>query len=293
MERSKFDLWVGVFVMLGIASIVFLALRVGNLVSFSFEKTYPVQAVFSNIGGVSTGAPVKSAGVVVGRVRGISLDETGHQAVVAIDMESRYAFPQDSSMKVMTSGLLGEEFIAIIPGIDGQTLEEAVGKSAAPLLLTRTSPSVSIGEAISQIMPGADGNQPLVGETYFIKARFTNLGTIKVGSTVKAAGVIVGRVREVSILSETFEAVLKMELESKYAFPSDSSLRVMSSGLIGSQYIDVSPGMELESLEEESAKRLETTGDVYTVTNTQSAFVLEDLIGQIIFSMAEKAGSKE
>ncbi|MGL4666749.1 MAG: MlaD family protein, partial [Saezia sp.] len=124
-----------------------------------------------------------------------------------------------------------------------------------------------------------------------IDARFTNLGTIKVGSAVKNAGVIIGRVRSVSINAATFEAVLSLELESKYSFPSDSSLRIMSSGLIGGQYVDISPGFDESSLEDATMAAFKKDGQYYTVTNTQSAFVLEDLIGKVLFSMAENAGS--
>lgn len=292
MQRSKYDIWVGLFVMLGFASIVFLALKVGNLVNLSFERTYTFDAQFSNIGGVSSGSPVKSAGVVVGRVRGISLSNVSHQAIASIELESRYEFPVDSSLNIMTAGLLGEEYIAIYPGTSSMTIEQEVRESSEPVLITRTQPSVSIGEVIAEIMPGSDGNRPLVGNTYMIDARFTNLGSVKVGSSVKSAGVVVGRVRDVAINPDTFEAVVTLELESKYSFPDDSSLRIMSSGLIGGQYIDISPGFGEETFEEASAQTRGENGGNYTVTNTQSALILEDLIGNFLFSMAQSSGGK-
>lgn len=293
MQRSKYDIWVGLFVMLGIASIVFLALKVGNLVNLSFERTYTVGAQFSNIGGVSSGSPVRSAGVVVGRVRNVALDNTTHQAIATMELESRYEFPADSSLNIMTAGLLGEEYIAIYPGVSTKTIEQEVNGSTVPILISRTQPSISIGEAITQIMPGSDGNQPLVGNTYMIDARFTNLGSVKVGSSVKNAGVVVGRVRGVTINPDTFEAVVTLELESKYDFPDDSSLRITSSGLIGGQYIDISPGFGDETLEEMTAQTQKESGKNYTVTNTQSALVLEDLIGNLLFSMSGDSGSKD
>ena len=288
MQRLKYDLWVGLFVMLGVASIVFLALKVGNFASLSFEKTYAFNARFSNVGGVASGSPVKSAGLTVGQVRSVTLDSNTHQAIATIELESRYTFAQDSTLKIMTSGLLGEEYILIMPGSDSTNLEQAAADGN--FLVTRTQPSVSIGEILSQIMPGSDGGQPLVGGTYFVNARFTNLGTIKVDSSVKNAGVVVGRVRSVSIHPTTFEAVLSLELESRYNYPSDSSLRIMSSGLIGGQFVDISPGFEEESLEEATNAAFGKNGRYYTVANTQSAMVLEDLIGQVLFSMTNRSG---
>lgn len=292
MQRSKYDFWVGLFVMIGIASIVFLALKVGNLANLSFEKTYAFNAQFSNVGSITSGSPVKSAGITVGKVRSVVLNDATNQAIATIELESRYNFAQDSTLKIMTSGLLGEEYIALLPGSDTVNLEQAVAGNNQ-FLLTRTQPSVSIGETLSQIMPGSDGGQPLKGKTYFVNARFTNLGTIKVDSAVKNAGVVVGRVRSVSIQPSTFEAVLLLELESAYQFPSDSSLRIMSSGLIGGQYVDISPGADEEDLEDVTNASFQKNGRYYTVTNTQSALVLEDLIGQVLFSMTKNAGSDD
>lgn len=291
MQRSKYDFWVGLFVIIGILAIVFLALKVGNLANLSFEKTYVFEAQFSNIGSVTSGSPVKSAGITVGKVRSVWLDNTTQQAIATIEIESKHEFTQDSSLKIVTSGLLGDEFIAIASGIEPVSLEEA--SKNKDFLLTRTQPSVSIADTLASIMPGSDGGTPLVGKTYFVNARFTNLGTIKVGSAVKNAGILVGRVRAVSIHPVTFEAVLLLELESKYDFPSDSSLRIMSSGLIGAQYVDVSPGFEEEGLEELTQETYKKDGIYYTVTNTQSAFVLEDLIGKVLFSMTENAGTSD
>lgn len=118
MQKSKHDLWVGLFVMIGAAAIVFLALKAGNLLSLSFDDTYTVSARFDNIGGLKVRAPVKSAGVVVGRVVAIGFDVDTYQARVEIDLEKRFGFPSDSSAKILTSGLLGEQYIGLEPGTD-------------------------------------------------------------------------------------------------------------------------------------------------------------------------------
>ncbi|MDY7573362.1 outer membrane lipid asymmetry maintenance protein MlaD [Actimicrobium sp. CCI2.3] len=122
MQRKSLDLWVGLFVLLGAAALFFLAMKAGNLSSLSFAQTYPVTMRFDNIGGLKARAPVKSAGVVVGRVANISFDDNRFQASVSIDMEARYKFPKDSSAKILTSGLLGEQYIGLEPGGDTNVL---------------------------------------------------------------------------------------------------------------------------------------------------------------------------
>lgn len=122
MQRKSLDVWVGLFVLLGAAALFFLAMKAGNMSSFSFEKTYPVTAKFDNIGGLKPRAPVKSAGVVVGRVAKIMFDDKSYQAIVTLDMESTYQFPKDTSAKILTSGLLGEQYIGLEAGGDTSNL---------------------------------------------------------------------------------------------------------------------------------------------------------------------------
>jgi phospholipid/cholesterol/gamma-HCH transport system substrate-binding protein len=122
MQRSKNDLWVGIFVLLGAVALLFLALQSANLLSLSFQKTYKVTAKFDNIGGLKPKAALKSAGVVVGRIESITFDDKSFQALVTLAIESRYAFPKDSSLKILTSGLLGEQYMGIEPGADEKIL---------------------------------------------------------------------------------------------------------------------------------------------------------------------------
>ena len=123
MSNEKNDWWVGLFVLLGAIALAFLALRAGNFSTFTFASTYNLTAKFDNIGGLKVRAPVKSAGVVVGRVADIKLDEKTFQAVVTLKMEKNFAFPTDSSAKILTSGLLGEQYIGIEPGGEDKNLE--------------------------------------------------------------------------------------------------------------------------------------------------------------------------
>ena len=122
MQRKSLDLWVGLFVLLGAAALFFLAMKAGNMSSLSFEKTYQVTTKFDNIGGLKPRAPVKSAGVVVGRVGDIRFDDKSYQAVVTLELENSYKFPKDTSAKILTSGLLGEQYIGLEAGGDTNNL---------------------------------------------------------------------------------------------------------------------------------------------------------------------------
>jgi len=123
MERTTVDLWVGMFVVGGIAALVMLAMKVGNLSTYNVSETYQVQAYFSNIGGLKPKASIKSAGVLVGRVTDISLDAERYEAKVTMSVDKRYQFPTDTYANILTSGLLGEQYIGLIPGGDEQMLK--------------------------------------------------------------------------------------------------------------------------------------------------------------------------
>ncbi|MBI3381203.1 MAG: outer membrane lipid asymmetry maintenance protein MlaD [Aquabacterium sp.] len=116
MQKSKHDVWVGLFVLIGAAAILFLALKAGNLLTLSFDTGYTVVARFDNIGGLKRQAAVKSAGVVVGRVQSITFDTKSYQAQVELALNKGVAFPKDTSAKILTAGLLGEQYIGLEPG---------------------------------------------------------------------------------------------------------------------------------------------------------------------------------
>ncbi len=145
MQRSKNDLWVGLFILIGGVAILFLALKSANLLSLSFDSAYKVTAKFDNIGGLKPRAAVKSAGVVVGRVENITFDDKSYQASVNLAMESRYAFPKDSSLKILTSGLLGEQYIGVEAG--GSDKNMASGD-----VIKQTQSAVVLENLISQFL---------------------------------------------------------------------------------------------------------------------------------------------
>jgi phospholipid/cholesterol/gamma-HCH transport system substrate-binding protein len=124
MIRKALDLWVGFFVALGAAAILFLALWVASTATLAAADGYEVKANFDNIGGLKVRAPVKSAGVVVGRVADIRFDNERFEAVVTMNIDRRYAFPKDTSAKILTSGLLGEQYVGLTAGGDTVNLKD-------------------------------------------------------------------------------------------------------------------------------------------------------------------------
>jgi phospholipid/cholesterol/gamma-HCH transport system substrate-binding protein len=145
MQRSKVDLWVGLFVLIGAGAILFLALKAGNLLSLSFAPSYTVVAHFDNIGGLKPQAAVKSAGVVVGRVRAISFDGVTFQAKVEMDLNEGVKFPKDTSAKILTAGLLGEQYIGLEPGYEQAHLAQGDA-------IKQTQSAVVLENLISQFL---------------------------------------------------------------------------------------------------------------------------------------------
>ncbi len=145
MKKTALDFWVGLFVVLGFAALLFLALKAGNMSSLSFQSTYAVKLNFDNVGSLKPRAPVKSAGVTVGRVASINFSAQSYQAVVTIDIDSQYPFPKDSSAQILTAGLLGEQYIGLLPGADTEMLK-------AGDTITMTQSAVVLENLIGQFL---------------------------------------------------------------------------------------------------------------------------------------------
>lgn len=152
MNRTVLDLWVGFFVALGIAALLFLALKVGNLSSAHLSETYVLQAKFDNIGGLKVRGPVKSAGVVVGRIAEIKFDPASYEAVVTLNVDGRYQFPKDTFASIYTAGLLGEQYVGLDVGGDEKMLK-------AGDTIAKTQSAVVLEKMISQFLfsKAADG----------------------------------------------------------------------------------------------------------------------------------------
>lgn len=145
MNRAAIDLWVGFFVALGLGALLFLALKVGNLSSSDVGETYAIQARFDNIGGLKVRAPVKSAGVVVGRVGEIHFDAETYTAQVSMQIDKRYRFPRDTFATINTSGLLGEQYVGFEVGGDMEMLK-------AGEMMKKTQSAMVLEKLISQFM---------------------------------------------------------------------------------------------------------------------------------------------
>ena len=124
MSRTALDLWVGIFVAIGFAALAFLAVKVGNFSGLNTSETYRIEAAFDNIGGLKARAPVKSAGVLIGRVQTIRFDSDSYRALVQMEIDKRFEFPADSSASILTSGLLGEQYIGLDAGADIEPLKD-------------------------------------------------------------------------------------------------------------------------------------------------------------------------
>ncbi len=160
MQRSKNDIWVGLFVLIGAVAMLFMALQSANLLTLSFQKTYLVAAKFDNIGGLKPKAAVKSAGVVVGRVDHISFDDKSFQAKVTLALESRYTFPKDSSLKILTSGLLGDQYLGIEAGADDKNLGpgDTISSTQSAVVLENLISQFLYSKAADPAKPAADAD---------------------------------------------------------------------------------------------------------------------------------------
>ena len=145
MNTRSTEILVGLFVLLGLATLLFLALKAANLASFSTETTYGLTARFDNIGGLKVRAPVKSSGVLVGRVAVIRFDPAIYRAVVELEIDKRYAFPADTTASILTSGLLGEQYVGLEAGADTAML-----KGGDRVLITQSA--VVLEKLIGQFM---------------------------------------------------------------------------------------------------------------------------------------------
>ncbi len=137
MERTTLDLWVGMFVVGGFAALLVLAFKVGNLSTYNVSQSYQLQAYFDNIGGLKAQASIKSAGVLVGRVTEVKLDTEIYRARVTMNIDKRYQFPKDTFANILTSGLLGEQYIGLAPGGDSEMLKggDTIKKTQSAVVL--------------------------------------------------------------------------------------------------------------------------------------------------------------
>ncbi len=138
MKRITIDFFVGMFVIIGILSIAFLSLKVAtNNGQSNVYKTYTLHANFANIGSLKSNAPVKVSGFTVGRITDITLDPKNYKAIVIMDINDKYHFSTDASAQILTTGLLGEQYIGIQNGAEEAVLQndETITMTSSALVL--------------------------------------------------------------------------------------------------------------------------------------------------------------
>jgi phospholipid/cholesterol/gamma-HCH transport system substrate-binding protein len=167
MGKKGIETLVGLFVLLGLLGLVFLAMKAANLGNVGSSDTYAIQARFDNIGGLKPRAPVRTAGVVVGRVKSISLDAKSFQGVVTLDIERPYQFPKDTAAKILTAGLLGDQYIGLEPGGDDKNLApgETIAQTQSAVVLENLIGQFITGKAADAgAAGGANGAAPAASE---------------------------------------------------------------------------------------------------------------------------------
>lgn len=149
MVSKKIELMVGFFAALGIAALLMLALKVADSGMSGNSETYQLYAKFDNIGGLKVRSPIKVGGVVVGRVSDISLDEEDYTPVVTLDIYVQYnQFSEATSVSILTAGLLGEQYIGLLPGF----MDESVETLANGDYIEDTKPALVLEELIGQFL---------------------------------------------------------------------------------------------------------------------------------------------
>lgn len=260
---------VGLFVILAIAGLFFLGFKASKLGGYNPGDVYQVNAQFGDISGLGKQAKVSLAGVQIGRVTGITLDEKSGDAIAHLEISKNISLPEDTSAQILTSGLLGEKYIGLVRGRAKTPLKNGA-------TLTNTSGSVVLEKAIQQFTGASGGFYP--AKSYHLSAKFNDVSGLSVGAPVKLGGVQIGQVASIALDMQSYQAVVTMDIAAQYnQLPIDSSADILSSSLLGGKYIGVSPGGEMQMLKD---------GGQFQYTT--SSIVLEKLISQIVTSMGGK-----
>lgn len=263
--RSSYAVGTGLFIVLGFAALAYLATQTSSVANIHQSDSYTVDTTFTNIGQLKERAPVKIAGVRVGRVQSITLMPGHDVADVKLSIDKSYSkIPQDSVATIFTSGLLGDQYVGIQYGSASKFI-------AADGKLSRTKSTQPLEEMLGKFF-GAGGVADNIGGTYTVEADFTNVGSLSAGAPVKMAGVAIGSVQSVQADPVKLNARVILAIDKRYSeIPDDSAAAVFTSGLIGTQYVAIQPGGSPDVLK---------NGDQMILT--QSAIQLEDLIGKLM-----------
>ncbi|NDL63543.1 outer membrane lipid asymmetry maintenance protein MlaD [Acerihabitans arboris] len=165
MQTKKSEIWVGVFMIIALCAVIFLCLKVADIRSVGNVSTYRISATFDNIGGLKVRSPVKVGGVVVGRVAEITLDPKTYAPKVTMDIEDTYNhIPDTSSLAIRTSGLLGEQFLALNIGFEDPDMGTSILKDGG--VIQDTKSALVLEDLIGQFLyKSGDKPAPAGGDT--------------------------------------------------------------------------------------------------------------------------------
>lgn len=277
MNNRLTELAVGLFILLGIGGLFILTARVSNLESYNRDGNAAYYALFDDIGGLSNGSAVKLSGVTIGRVSNIGFDRNARQARVDFAIESVYAdIPTDSTASIYTSGLLGENFLALELGMADTAVNSngRIQNTKSAVVLEKTI--AKIEEAIGGFFGAGSVPDDYAQQSYPVYALFEEIGGLKIGAPVKMSGVTVGYVTKIDYDSAAFQAKVTASINNSYDYiPEDSGASILSSSLIGGSYLGIEPGGAEDPLK---------AGD--RLVYAQSALILEKVISRVLFSMA-------
>ncbi|WP_158279943.1 outer membrane lipid asymmetry maintenance protein MlaD [Coraliomargarita sinensis] len=265
MNNRTIEFFVGCFVLVGLLAVFYLALQVGGARFFGSDS-YELQARFSSISGVNTGSRIEIAGVPVGTVKKITLNDNYH-AIATLELPNHIQLDDDTIASVRTSGLIGDRFIELSPGTSGERLVEG-----GTIVLTETA--FSLENALANFGGGAA--RSIGVDSYELKARFSSINGIQSGSSVQVGGVQVGSVIDVE-LNDNFYAIVTLELPESLELDDDTIASVKTAGLIGGRFIELSPGGSGFALE---------PGDM--IVDTESALDIENLISKFALGGIDK-----
>jgi len=268
MQNRTVEITVGVFVVAGLAALVLLAMQVSNLSALGNDDGYTLTAKFRNIGGLKVRSLVSMAGVKIGRVTDIGLDGDTHWATVSMNIQNSQKLPADSVVSIYTAGLLGEQYVAVVPGKSATILKN--GEE-----FKHTEPSVVLEKMLGDFFSLSNVRGFNKADSYNLVAKFVNVGSLKTNSAVALGGVTVGKVEDIQLDPKRFDAVVTMAISNTIQLPTDTSAAIYSASLLGGQYIGLEPGGEDDVLK-----------DGGEISITQPAMVLEKLIGEYLFNAA-------
>lgn len=274
MNRTKLEITVGAFVIVGLAAVAYVALRIGAGLLVGTD-TYLVTARFREVAGLSAGSKVAISGVTVGSVERVELDPEDYSAVVAMRVRAAVQLPVDTVVTIRSNGLLGDKYVLLRPG----TAEERVATGG---MLANTEATTDIETAIAQFTGSGAPGIPPGQDSYVVHARFNNASGVVTGSKVAIAGVPVGMVEDVSLNLDDFSALVSMRVRADVQLPLDSIVSVKSSSLIGGKYLAIQLGGDPEMV---------APGD--TLIETESAIDLESLISRFAFGSVEDKGKDQ